>query len=132
MATIKPKWIHKPGLIPVKELPVGKFGSINGHIVYRHSPAQPDRQTWLPGILFVEHHNHTAIYDGATTINNEWTYLVEPIDKPNKKHCDNAIDQIRKLGRDGRIDGLAYVDHMYSLKQHIKEFLNERTTKTSS
>jgi hypothetical protein len=126
MATITPKWIHKPGLIKVRDLPVGKFGSINGHIIYRYIAYSKDKQTWLPGLLFIEHHNHLDIYDAATEVDNEWQYLCEVVEFPEKKHCDNAIAMIRKLGKEGKIDGLAYVDHFSTLKQYIKDYLERK------
>jgi hypothetical protein len=129
VATLKPKWVNKPGLIRIHELPVGKFGSVNGHIVYRITPHVKDNQTWLPGLLFVEHHNHLTLCDAYKTdetVSGNWVFMVEQIDFPEKKHCDNAIAMIRKLGKEGKIDGLSYLDHLCTLKSYIKDYLKRK------
>lgn len=134
MVTIKPKWVNTPGLIKVSDLPIGKFGSINGNIVYRIEAPTQNNMTWLPGLLFVEKHNHLTIYDGMredTNVGAGWSHMCELIEHPDKKHCDGAIAMIRKLAKDNKIDGLSYVDHLSTLKQYIKDYLKAKADANS-
>jgi hypothetical protein len=104
---------------------------MNGNIVYRFKPYLNDIAYWMPGVIVVEVHNHLSLFDANVPASDtgHWQHAYEPIEHPEKRHCDQAINVIRKMMRDKKLDGLTYVDNLSTLKSYIKDYLNAKTDK---
>lgn len=112
------------------DLPVGKFASINGNIVYRYAPSNTGREDYpfleLPGIYKIEDHGHLPMlasfgaYESVDKDLATYGYYCDVIDKPEKKHVDNAICILKKSMKDKKLNGLTYVDNYVTLKRYIK------------
>jgi hypothetical protein len=103
---------------------------MNGSVVYRYQPASIGSGGWMPGIWFIENHNHLPIYDAPTTLdkNGQHTYMVVPYDVPEKKHVDHAINLLKKAMKDKQLDGLMYVDNYVTLKGYLEEIKESKAS----
>lgn len=116
------------GTTKLTELSVGRFASINGNIVYKYKQFDSNTNYWFPpGVLLVEKHGHLVMLDayrgyGTGKSVDEYGYFCDPIEHPNKKHCDNVIAMARKMMKENTLDGLSYVDILYTMKHYIKEY----------
>lgn len=115
----------KKNLIKLTDLKVGQFGDLNGTIVYRFKP--DDRTGWLPGVWIIEKHNHLSVYDamGKLSEDGRYSYMVELVEVPDKKHADNAICLLKKAMRNKELDGLTYLDNLSNLKDCIKAHVTQ-------
>ncbi len=118
------------GTLRLKDLPVGHFASINGNIVYRYRLDDERESYWFPpSVLIVEKHGHLDMgdayrgYDGGTAEPSKYGYYCDPIEHPDKKHCDNVIAMIRKMVKEDKINGLAYVESLSTTKHYIQEHI---------
>ena len=116
------------GTSKLVELPIGKFASVNGSIVYRFEPYNTNLPWYTDpatGIFIVEVHNHLPMIDAYNGYEPEkdpgtFGYYCDPIDKPEKKHVDNAICMLKKAMAKKEINGLTYVDNYVTLKEYLK------------
>jgi len=108
--------------VKTTDLKIGQFADMNGSVIYRYQPSSIGRGSWLPGIWFIENHNHLPIYDAPTVISEDgqYTYMVVPYSNPENKHVAQAINLLKKAMRDKELDGLTYVDNYVTLKGYLK------------
>jgi hypothetical protein len=118
------------GKIPLSELPVGKFANLNGSIVYRYESVIIKGSGWIPGCWLIEKHNHLTPYDELICIEGEsdWQYYVTQIEKPEKKHLDNAIAHLKDDCKKGLISGLLYLEHLTRLKELLRAYAKKKET----
>src|SRR5690348_14671402 len=114
--TITDKDIPFKGSLAIEKLQLGMFAEMNGSIVYKYNN-KINHMAWFPECIWViEKHGHKPIYEAR--IENEdknvpsyWTYFVNPVEIPKKKHIDNAICILKKAAKEKKIDGLSYLEN---------------------
>ncbi len=113
------------GTTKLVDLKIGQFASVNGSIVYRYKPYDDGLYIGENGTFIIEEHNHLPMIDayrgyevGRDTDN--YGFYCDVIDRPEKKHVDNAICILKKEMREGKLNGLTYVDNYVTLKGYLK------------
>lgn len=123
------------GKIPVSDLKVGNFANVNGSIIYRFDIAS-SRNFWydLTGCFTIEKHNHKVMGDWWVSLGDDtesrrstYSYMVELIEKPKKKHVDNAIAMLKKDAKEHRVTGLQYLENYTILKDYLKAYGKKKT-----
>jgi len=108
--------------ITTYNLPVGKFADQNGSVIYKYKSVTNNSD----GYWLIERHNHKSMHTKYVPIENPkggyitWAYIVTPIDKPEKKHIDQAICLLRKASKEGFIDGLCFLENLTTLKELLR------------
>src|SRR5579863_6307840 len=107
------------GTSKLVDLPIGHFADVNGNIVYRYQRDNGAVMYWFPpGIYVIEKHGHQQMQEAYRGYGVEKHpgiedrgYFCDPIEKPHKKHVDQAINLLKKAMKDKQINGLTYVDN---------------------
>jgi len=104
------------------DLKIGQFADMNGSVIYRYQPSTIGTGGWMPGVWFIENHNHLPIYDAPSGTDDagQHCWMVVPIANPDKKHVDQAINMLKKAMKDKQLNGLTYVDNYVTLKGYLK------------
>ena len=115
------------GKISASKLQVGKFAELNGSIIYRFDSVIINYAgSFCPGFWMIEKHNHLTPYDELFLLDKEhpgdWQYFVKQIDKPEKKHIDNAIAILKDNSEKGLISGLLFLEHLIRLKELLRAY----------
>jgi hypothetical protein len=118
------------GTTKLSELPIGWFASVNGTVIYRHGNYDGITVSWpWDKIYTIEKHKSRSIADAFHFIDDLGfvDFMCETIAVPEKKHVDQAINLLTKDVKEGKINGLTYVDNYVMLKEYLKIYAIKRS-----
>lgn len=120
----------------LRDLKVGEFGKINGHIFYRYKlpPSETyDRDLeiyngnlWRSniGTWIIEKHNHNPV---------DWTMYNSCvlIANPERQHINNAIAKLKDglKNKSPDLDNLTYIENLNALKKYLNPVIVEKEEK---
>jgi hypothetical protein len=119
----------------LNNLEVGQFAERNKSVIYRYRNTIPIITTlWLfekNGLFIVERSPEVPIWQDTPKDNIDNAMVTSSkrdtstcnifyIEKPKKKHVDNAIKMLKDALKDKNIDNLTYIENLNILRNYLK------------